>query len=336
MSKRPDLASLEVFLALRRRGTMKAVTKREGVLQPTISRHLKALGEHYQATLRRRNGEVTEVGEAVADYAERILALVDELDATVAALREGRAGRVVVGASGTVGEQFLPDALKFFYNNPCHRGIDVEVRIGNSEDITARVRDRELSFGLVGRPRNEQNPGAEGRFPEELVPETVFPDSLVVFVAGNHELPDHEPVGPAALTGADFVLRERGSATRRQAEISLARIGVAPRRVIELGSNQAVSRVVEAGVGVGVLSRRAIARDLEASLPLDQGDAPDGEEGTDAIRRPPVARLRVLDVKGWRGDRDHFLIYRRDRAEAFSRAEILFKDSIRPTPQAQD
>src|SRR5918995_7502436 len=114
---------------------------------------------------------MTATGQNVADHAGRILALVDELNRLVRDLEGLKSGRLVIGASSTVGEQFLPMHLGRFHAAYPH--VELEVRIGNSGEITAAVVTRELDFAFVGRPPQD----------DELIAETVFADQVVAFVA---------------------------------------------------------------------------------------------------------------------------------------------------------
>ncbi len=235
----------------------------------------------------------TATGQVVANHAGRILALVDELDRLVRDLEGLKSGRLVIGASSTVGEQFLPAHLGRFHVAYPH--VTLEVRIGNTGEITAAVVTRELDFAFVGSPPET----------DELIAEPVFADDVVAFVAPGDPLLRDAPIDPATLSGRQYVLRERGSATRDLALHCLAEAGCEPAHVIELGSNEAVKRAVEAGLGIGLLSTHAIEAERLAGLLVD------------------------LPLEGWQCGRSFWLIRRRDRV--LTRAEQAFL-AIMPQP----
>ena len=135
-----------------------------------------------------------------------------------------------------------------------HPAVEIEVRIGNSDEITEAVARRQLDFAFVGRLSDD----------DELMFESSFADEVVPFVVPGDPLMHHAPVDPTALSGRQFVLRERGSATRALALRCLADAGCVPGHIIELGSNEAVKRAVEAGLGIGLLSTYAIEANAEA------------------------------------------------------------------------
>jgi DNA-binding transcriptional LysR family regulator len=259
---------------------MMAAAEAEGISQPAISTQIKGLERYYGTALLQRSGRgvaLTASGELVADYARRILALVDELGRAVAELESLQTGRLVIGASSTVGEQLLPVHLGGFH--AAYPGVALEVRIGNTGEITTAVIARELDFAFVGRQPED----------DELLAEPVFADQIVAFVAPGDLRLREAPLDPAALSGGQFVLRERGSATRDLALQCLAASGCSPGHIIELGSNEAVKRAVEAGLGIGLLSTHTIEAERLAELLVDL----------------PIAR--------WQCTRSFWLIRRRDR-----------------------
>ena len=297
MRERPSMQTLAVFAAVVEAGAMTAAAEAHGISQPAVSAQVRALERYYGAALLERSGRgstPTAVGRLVADYAGRVLALVDELGRAVADVEGLDAGRLVVGASSTVGEQLLPAYLGRFH--AAHPGVRLSVRIGNSAEVTRLVAERALDVALVGRRPDDP----------ALLAEPLLADRIVAFVAPGDPLLGEAPVPVATLRDRQLVVREAGSATRALAEDCLREAGCAPGRVIELGSNEAVKRAVEAGLGVGLLSTHAIQAERLAGLLAD------------------------LPLAGWRCARSFWLIRRRDRAP--TRAERAFIGLIRAQP----
>jgi DNA-binding transcriptional LysR family regulator len=145
-----------------------------------------------------------------------------------------------------------------------------------------------LDFALVG-----QEPGDP-----DLLAEPVLDDHIVAFIAPGDPLLREAPIAPLTLCGRQFVMREAGSATRALAERCLRETSCGPGHVIELGSNEAVKRAVEAGLGIGLLSTHTIEAERLAGLLVD------------------------LPIAGWRCERSFWLIRRRDRV--LTRAEEAF------------
>ncbi len=295
MDERPSLRALALFVAVVEHGTMTAASEASGLGQPAISAQVRTLEGHYGTALLERGARgvvPTRAGRLVADYARRTLALVDELKRSIDDLEGLTAGHLVIGASSTVGEQFLPAYLGRFHS--AYPGVALEVRIGNTDEITTLVAERSLDFAFVGKAPADPDLTAEPAFTDEVVP----------FVAPGDPLLASVPMATESLNGCQFVLRERGSATRDLALRCLEREGCTPGHTIELGSNEAVKRAVEAGLGIGLLSTHAIEAERLAGLLVDL----------------PLAR--------WHCPRSFWLIRRRDRS--LSRAEQAFLALVRP------
>lgn len=289
VKERPSLHALAILDAVAAAGTMTAAAENEGLSQPAISTQIKALERHYGTPLLERHGRgirPTQAGQLVADYASQILALVDELGRSVTGIGDLSAGELIVGASTTVGEHLLPAYLGQFH--AAYPRVRLSIRIGNSAAISKLVADRELDLAVVGEKPADT----------ALVAQPMFEDHLVAFVSSGDPLLSQAPLAPLALCGRQFVLRERGSATRALAERCLSEISCGPGHVIELGSNEAVKRAVAAGLGIGVLSTHTIAAERQAGLLVD------------------------LPVLGWDCQRSFWLIRRHDRS--LSRAEEAF------------
>lgn len=280
---------MALFLATVEHGTMSAAAEAEGIAQPAISVHVRNLERYYGTPLMERSGRrvrPTAAGELVATHSRRVLGLVDELGQVIADLEGLRGGRLVVGASATVAETWLPAVLGRFRR--AHPAVELEVRLGNSEHVLREVRERSLAFGIIGKPERDSL----------LVSRPVFADTLALFAATDHPFHGRERPRLADLIDETFVLREPGSATRELTVECLAARGFQPARTVQLGSNEAVKRAVAAGLGIGILSARTIDVDLRAGAVI------------------------LIPCADWDCSRQFWLVQRRDRLA--SRAEEAF------------
>ncbi len=294
MIERPSLHALALFAAVIEHGTMTAAAEAEQISQPAISAQIKMLEGYYGTPLLEREGRrvrPTQAGRLVASYALRLIRLADEAKRAVDDLEGLSRGRLIIGASSTVGEQFLPAHLGRFHAT--YPNVSLEIAIGNTDAILQRVLDRELDLAFIGRAPNHP----------DLVSEPVFADHIVAFVAPGDPLLRDAPIDPARLCNAQFVVRERGSATRDLALRCLRSAGCIPGHIIELGSNEAVKRAVEARLGIGLLSTHAIEAERLAGL------------------------LEDLPLLRWDCHRSFWVIYLSDRT--LTRAEQAFLKLVR-------
>jgi DNA-binding transcriptional LysR family regulator len=298
MRERPTLHALAVYLAVVDHGTMHAAAEHESISQPAISAHVKSLERFFRTPLLERSGRrvrPTVVGELVADYSRRMLALMDELEQGLSDLAGLHIGRLVVGASSSYGEAILPGILGRFHQ--MHPGIQLAARVGNTELIVQGVLDRTFGVGIIGADRSDT----------ALESWPIFDDRLHLFIAPSHPLLAQATLAVPDLSAETFVLREPGSATRDLALHTLATHGIVPLRLIEFEGNEAVKRAVAAGMGIGILSEHTLAVDYRA-----------GE----------VVRLECAD---WECQRQFRVLHRCDRM--LSHAERAFLELLGRVPQ---
>ena len=280
----PSVQGLRAYLCILEHGSLSAAGRELGLTQPAISNHLHALEERFGVALlvRGRPLRATPAGESLAEHARRVLDEAFALEAEMARHVAPR-GKLLVGASSTPGELLLPGiAVRFSSRHP---GVALDVHIADTDETIAALLHRDIEVAVVGREVDDPR----------LVGTTIEQDELTPVVAASAGFARAE-VSPADLAARPFVLRERGSATRRAVEAGLAAAGIEPRVAMELGSNAAVAGAVAAGAGIGVLPARTLAT------------------------RPAVKRL---DVRGLEFLRPFVLVTERGRqlspaAEAFA------------------
>lgn len=291
MIERPSLHAMEIFLAVADHGTMTAAAEAEGVAQPAISVHVRNLERFFGVPLLERHGRkvrLTPYGEVLATYTRHLLDLVDELGTALHRIEGLETGRLVLGASATVAETWLPQVLGRF--RQAYPGIELEVSIGNSGRVLQDLRDRRIGIAVVGRTDD-----ATG-----LLAIPVFRDVLRIFAATDSAWSRRPTLRMADLREETFVLREPGSATREVMFSCLDAIGFVPHRTIQLGSNEAVKRAVAAGLGIGILSAQTL--DVE----VRSGD------------------VVLLSCDDWACERQFWMVRRADRMA--SRAEAAFME----------
>ena len=234
-------ARLESFLAIVDTGSARAAAQRLHVTESAVSASLASLHRELGVSLFERRGRglhLTDAGEVFADYARKILGLLEE---GVAAARQGssaHSGRLRLGALTTAGEYLVPGVLAGFRR--LLPEVDITLEVGNREQILARLADHHLDVAIAGRP-------IAGR---GLVTRGTRTNSLVVVAApGAH--PD--------LHAATWLLREPGSGARATALSLIDDLGIAP-PTLSLGSHGAVIAAAVLGLGVTVAPTDSVAR----------------------------------------------------------------------------
>jgi DNA-binding transcriptional LysR family regulator len=257
---------LQVFYTVARQLSFTRAAEQLCMTQPAVTFQIKQLEEHFDARLFDRDHggiELTPAGRMVLQYAERILELGDELDKRVGDLRGAISGPLLLGCSMTIAEYILPRVLGEFI--ALHPQVRPHMTVANSETIENRVADHTIDLGLIESPAHL--PG--------LHAEVCCDDELVMICAPDYPLAKLKAVTPRQIVGQPYVSRESGSGTREFADQYLAAAGVATddlNIVMELGSPEAIKGVVETGIGIAIMSRASVAKELRlgslAALPL--------------------------------------------------------------------
>jgi len=248
---------LQVFYTVAKQLSFTKAAEQLFMTQPAVTFQVKQLEEHFNTRLfERSHGRIalTPAGRLVMDYAERVLALSEEMDTRVADLTGTVGGPLLIGASTTIAEYILPKILGEFKAE--HPEVQARLTVANSETIVNRVADHTLDVGLIESPS----------YLPTLTNEVCCEDELVVICAPGHALARRESVRAQDLAALPWVRREVGSGTREFTDNYLRECGVAPEDLnvmMELGSPEAMKSVVETGIAVAVVSRATIVKELE-------------------------------------------------------------------------
>ena len=252
-----DFVRLSVFSAVVRHQSFSRAAEALHLSQPAVSKHIRQLEAELGVQLLHRRGnrvELTDAGRILADYAQRVSVLTEEVRRVLGELEGLQRGYLRVGASTTPGLYLLPQVLARFQEK--YPGVEATLTIANSADITRRVLNGEVDLGFVGVPT--EAPGLQVRpFAE---------DEIVLIVPPRHSLVRQQAFTPGLLAEDTLILREAGSGTRQIVEPRLIELGARPRRVMEIAGCEAVKCAVAAGLGVAFVSRHAIALEMAQQL----------------------------------------------------------------------
>lgn len=245
-----DLTALE---AVAEAGSLTLAAHRLGSSQPTVSRQLQRLEAELGTALLTRQGRgvrLTPPGERVVAFARERLEAEEALRAELSQGSTQIRGVVRVIASTTPGDYLVPELVARFAEH--HPTVRAEVEVVDSAAVPGAVLDHRADVGFAGRA----NPD------ERLVHVPVATDEIVLAVPAAHRLAGRSQAALAALAGERLIWREEGSGTQRTFMEALAQAGVelpAGSATASLGSTQAVVSAVRAGLGIGVVSQRALA-----------------------------------------------------------------------------
>jgi LysR family transcriptional regulator, low CO2-responsive transcriptional regulator len=252
------LPYLETFSKAAELSSFTAAAKALRLTQASVSQRVQILETSLGKPLFKRLGGrvlLTEAGQKVYSYAERILDLHRQARQAITGRDVPTAGELFLAASSIPGEHLLPALLCHFSQKYTH--ILVHATISDSMGVMTQLERGEVSLGLVGRKTD--NPRLEFQY--------LASDKMVLVVPPSHALSRRKKVSVKELGRHALVLREVGSGLRHCFEKSLGNAGLSLADLhvaLELGSNEAIKEAVVRGVGIAILSAWAVEKELKA------------------------------------------------------------------------
>ncbi len=249
---------LTAFAAVAESGGFTKGAEKLLVSQPAVSLQVAELESSLGVKLfdrLPRGIRLTTAGELLLGYAQRISRLHRDAEQSVRDLLGLQSGRLTIGASLTIGSYLMPKVICEFYR--AHPAIEISMEIANTHEIQIRLAEGKLDLGFT-----------EGLIESDRLESAVFAtDELVAVAPPKHPLVGKRRVTAKHVCAEPLILREPGSGTRAVVERALRSRGLSVRPTLSLGSAEAVKSAVLSGIGLAIMSRLAVARELaEGSL----------------------------------------------------------------------
>lgn len=246
-----QIQQLTYFVAVARVRNFTRAADAMGVTQPTLSKQIRVLENALGSALfvRDRGGvALTAAGEALLPHARRIVIDVENAERAVQEVAGMRRGRIRLGATPSLCDGLLADAIRRFCDR--YPGIDIAVEEGGSRDLTRSLVGGQLDLGMVIVPLQDDERGLETT--------PILRESLVL------ASPADAPKGPSripveALKDRPMVMFRDGYDLRETTMSACHAAGFEPTLAVEGGEMNAVLRFVEAGLGVAVVPSMVLA-----------------------------------------------------------------------------
>jgi DNA-binding transcriptional LysR family regulator len=258
---------LQVFHTVARLLSFTKAAETLHMTQPAVTFQVRQLEDYFNTRLFDRTHNrisLTQAGERVFEYSERILDLYGEMDNSVRELTGEISGVLMLGASTTIAEYMLPEMLGQFKKK--YPNLIVRLKVGNTDGVVQMIENNVIDLGIVEAPVLNK----------KLQVELCRNDELVLVVPPKHPLAGKTSVSLKEIVQYPYIWREEGSGTREVIRDQLEHAGINPDDldvVMELGSLEAVKGAVETGIGMTILSQSSIQKELRLStviaIPLE-------------------------------------------------------------------
>lgn len=260
-----ELTALRQFVVIAEMGHLTRAAERLGVTQPALSAMVKKLEGEVGAALFDRTGKgvaLTEAGRVFLEHAEASVRRADEAVASVRELVGLEAGSIRVGGGATAVAHLMPGVVSEVRRE--HPALRFYVREAGSLAVAEAVISGELDLGIVTMPVAGVGAG-------ELLSVRSFTDELLLIVPEGHRLAGRRSFRWSDVDGEAVVAFEAGSAVRTVIDEAAKSAGVSVEVVMEVRSLETIQRMVAAGVGIGFVSRLALADDVARGLTCRDG-----------------------------------------------------------------
>jgi DNA-binding transcriptional LysR family regulator len=222
--------------------------------QPAVTQQVKALEDELGVRLFDRTPKgvsLTAQGSLLLRYAQRAAALAAEAEGKLASGDGKLSGDFALGVSTTIAQYVLPRLIGAFLAE--HPRVQLSLQSGNTAEIVRLLLDGKFSVGLIEGPARDREVKTEPFMEDEMV--LIAPADL-----------SFDRLTRQQLLSSSLLMREQGSGSRRVVETALEKAGCrlkSFRKVMNLDSTEAIKSAVEAGLGIGFVSRWAILKEVE-------------------------------------------------------------------------
>jgi DNA-binding transcriptional LysR family regulator len=250
-----DIHHLRVFASVFKHRSFSKASEELHLTQPTVSDHIKALeGELNCKLFDRLSRKIIPTKEAgvLIGRASEIIEKVEGIQGLLGESRKELAGHLIIGAS-TIPATYILPRLTASYRKK-HPGVFFEIVVSDSRGIIDKVAEHDLLAGVVGARLNNRQ-----------VHYSPFLDDELIAIA-EPSFTAAKSLGLGEIAALPMVMREQGSGTRREFEKILTKEGIDPQQlgIVGLfGSTDAVKQAVKEGMGISIISRRAVRDELK-------------------------------------------------------------------------
>ncbi|MCR4300782.1 MAG: LysR family transcriptional regulator [Sulfuricaulis sp.] len=286
------LRQLKVFESVARHLNFTRAAEDLFLTQPAVSMQVKLLEKQLGLALFEQLGKrihLTEAGGEVLGYARAITQQLDELETVLNRLKGLSGGKLRISVA-TTANYFIPTLLGTFSRR--YPDVTVSLDVTNREILLQQLTENTVDLVIMGQPPTEAGVEAE----------SFMENPLVIVAPPEHPLAKQKRIPLKRLQDEVFLVREPGSGTRSAMERFFTEREILLKTGMEVGSNEAIKQSVQAGLGLGLLSRATIEQELE------------------------LKRLVELDVAEFPIMRHWYMVHR--RGKRLSAVAEVFKDFI--------
>ncbi len=250
-----DIHQLHVFVVAAETLNFTQAAQQLHMSQPSVSQHIQSLERHFDTALFVRNGrslELSDAGLTLLPLAKEAVRLSLHIEETMASLKKGVYGHLIVGCTTTPGKYVLPHLLAQFHQK--YPKVRVTCQVAPQMEALHQLEEGKFHFALFSLPH-------QGFAALDVIDFTC--DPIVLIAPLNHPWAKRKEIEPRELLEGQFIMREPSSGTFLAIREALAKhdISISDLHILlTLGNAEAIALAVQEGIGVGFVSKIVIDR----------------------------------------------------------------------------
>lgn len=251
------IEEMKTFIAVVEENNFTRAGEKINLSQPSVSLHINKLEKYFDETLINRSSKekkihITENGKILYMRIKEILKVIEDTKEEFQLEKNMVTGKVKIGASFTVGENYLPKLIgKIKTNNPF---LNIEVYIKNTKEILEEIDRLEIDFAIV-----------EGDFDKSIYEYKVLHEDEMILACSKQLEEKIEQMKFADMDKLSWVFREEGSGTRATGLEFLKEINVLPKDILVMGSNNSIKEYLRYGLGITFISKLVVCEYIESN-----------------------------------------------------------------------
>ncbi|MGV2827977.1 LysR family transcriptional regulator [Myxosarcina sp. GI1(2024)] len=242
------LHQLKVFETVARHGSFTRAAEELFITQPTVSSQVKQLTKAVGLPLFEQIGKslyLTDAGRELLTTCQDIFERLNNLEMKIADLKGTKQGKLHLGVI-TTAKYFIPRLLGSFCKQ--YPGIDIALKVTNHQEIQRRMLENQDDLYIVSNPPLDI----------DLHSQAFLDNPLVVVASKTHHLAGKKNIPIDSLNGEPFIMREKGSGTRKAIHQLFEHHKISVKVRLELGSNEAIKQAIAGDLGISVLSEHCL------------------------------------------------------------------------------
>lgn len=251
-----NIHQVRIFYMAAQTLSITKTAKKLHLSQPSVSIQIKDLEDSLNVRLFDRINRkitLTDAGQVFYEYAAKIITLIEETKAVMSEFGSGDKGKIIIGAPNTIGIYILPRFLGEF--KELFPKAEISLHSLNKQEATDQVISGEIDFAFVQtKPKHP-----------DLAFDFFMNDDIVIICSKKHKWAKLHSLTMDKIREetVELIVREEGSGTREIIEDMCGKYNINARIVMELSSTEAIKAAVEANLGIAILSRSVVKREVK-------------------------------------------------------------------------